>query len=158
MNPLLTRSFLALGLLLLGTGAYLLANRVILVRASKKNLGLEAFQPGKPAVLYFTMEGCVPCQTTQRPALEKLACMTGEQIQIIHVDVVQQPQLAESWGVLSVPTTFIIDPTGQPRHVNHGVTLAEKLLDQLEQAVGRPINRTPSGEQVEIRFSTIHTD
>jgi hypothetical protein len=30
-----------------------------------------------------------------------------------------------------VPTTFLLDAHGQPRHVNHGVANTEKLLDQL---------------------------
>jgi hypothetical protein len=32
---------------------------------------------------------------------------------------------------LSVPTTYIIDSQGQPRFVNHGVALYEKLSRQL---------------------------
>jgi len=33
---------------------------------------------------------------------------------------------------MSVPTTFVIDVTGKPRYVNHGIATAEKLLQQLE--------------------------
>ncbi|HLE53485.1 MAG TPA: hypothetical protein VI755_15570, partial [Anaerolineales bacterium] len=39
---------------------------------------------------------------------------------------------ADYWGVLSVPTTFIIDRRGRPRRVNHGVASAEKLFKQIE--------------------------
>jgi hypothetical protein len=31
-----------------------------------------------------------------------------------------------------VPTTFVIDANGKPRYVNHGVAMAEKLIQQLE--------------------------
>jgi len=150
MNPELLRGLLALGLLALGVGVYLLVNRVILYRANRKKLGLEEFQTGKPGILYFSMEGCVPCRTTQRPALEKLAGMIGDQIQIIEVDVVERPELADSWGVLSVPTTFIIDPFGRPRRVNHGVALAEKLLDQFEQVSERTLINPEVQDIVEI--------
>jgi len=33
---------------------------------------------------------------------------------------------------LSVPTTYLIDRGGQPRHVNHGVASAEKLMTQIQ--------------------------
>jgi protein-disulfide isomerase-like protein with CxxC motif len=40
--------------------------------------------------------------------------------------------LANEWGVMSVPTTFILDKDGRPRQINHGVARAEKLLAQLK--------------------------
>jgi hypothetical protein len=48
------------------------------------------------------------------------------------VDASAQPEVAQEWGVLSVPTTFVIDASGKPRFVNHGVANAEKLIQQLE--------------------------
>jgi len=158
MNPLLIRVLLTIGLLVLGLGAYWLVNRMIVYRAGRKHNGLEGTIAGKPAVLYFTMEGCVPCKTTQRPALEKLSALVGSQVQIIEVDVVAKPELAESWGVLSVPTTFIIDALGRPRRVNHGVALAEKLLNQLEQVTGRKLVSSEARETVEIHVTTSGMD
>jgi protein-disulfide isomerase-like protein with CxxC motif len=57
----------------------------------------------------------------------------GEKVQVIEIDASERKDLADEWGVLSVPTTFILDKKGQPRQVNHGVTRAEKLLAQLEK-------------------------
>jgi len=37
-----------------------------------------------------------------------------------------QPEIASQWGVLSVPTTFVIDAQGNPRYVNHGVAPLDK--------------------------------
>ncbi len=45
-----------------------------------------------------------------------------------------QPELADYWGVLSVPTTFVIDGQGQPRHINHGMTSQDKLRRQIEDS------------------------
>ena len=153
MSPVLVRLLLAMGIALLGLGIFLAVNRWILRRGAKKILGLEEFRLGRPAVLYFTMEDCIPCKTAQRPALNKLAEMTEEKVQIIQVDVMERPDLAESWGVLSVPTTFIIDPDGQPRRVNHGVAMAEKLLEQLEAVTGNLQSVDKSRSRVEASAS-----
>jgi thiol-disulfide isomerase/thioredoxin len=95
--------------------------------------GLETARPGVAAVLYFTTPDCQPCRTVQRPALAQLKSRLGDGFQVIEVDCTRRPDLADYWGVLSVPTTFIIDADGRPRHVNHGVTSAEKLFTQLSQ-------------------------
>lgn len=100
--------------------------------------GLEEMQDGVPAVLYFTTPTCMPCKTIQRPALRKLQEMLGGGgLQVIEVDSTVHPDLAKEWGVLSVPTTFIIDPQGNPSEVNYGVTPAETLLRQIRAAVER---------------------
>ncbi len=119
-------------------GAYWALNWLIIARARGKRLGLETIRPGIPAILYFTTPTCVPCKTIQRPALAKLQERLGDSIQVIEVDAAAQPELANYWGVLSVPTTFIIDRRGRPRRVNHGVSGADKLKKQIEEVEGRP--------------------
>jgi thioredoxin 1 len=133
MDEILFRGFIAIVILTCGVAMYWLANRVIIARTRGARLGLERLRPGIPAILYFTTPNCAPCKTVQRPALRRLAEGLGEGFQLIEVDASVQPQLANYWGVLSVPTTFIIDSKGRPRRVNHGVASAEKLSRQLEE-------------------------
>jgi len=119
-----------------GIGLYGLTNRVVLKRASRKGYrGLGYFQYGIPAILYFTTPTCAPCKTLQRPAIQSVKDDLGNKLQIIEVDASDRPELADYWGVLSVPTTFIIDKKGEPIHINHGVTLAEKLHKQLSKVI-----------------------
>ena len=136
-NPLI-RAFWALLIAGVLISLYWLVNKVILARVSGKRLGLENLRPGVPAILYFTTPGCVPCKTVQRPALARLQEVLGHSIQVIEVDAAAQPELADYWGVLSVPTTFIIDARGQARRVNHGVASAEKLEKQIEDIADKP--------------------
>ena len=117
-------------------GVYWLVNRVIISRARGKRLGLETIQLGVPAILYFTTPTCAPCRTVQRPALSRLVEQKGEAVQVIEIDASAEPELANYWGVLSVPTTFIIDSKGRPRRVNHGIASSQKLgrqIDEVEQ-------------------------
>lgn len=119
----------AVTIITLGLAAWWLTNRWILRRASKNGTVLP--NGGTPSILYFTTPTCAPCKTFQRPALERLQQILGDCLKVIEIDATAQPELASQWGVLSVPTTFILDAKGSPRHVNHGPTGTNKLLQQL---------------------------
>jgi len=137
MEEILWRSLTALGIALLGYGAYRLLLRLQLRRAGGELKGLEGGRPGVPAILYFTTPTCQPCKMLQRPALKALAEELGDGVRVVTVDASEQPELADYWGVLSVPTTFVIDSRGQPRTVNNGVAGKDKLLRQIAEAEGR---------------------
>lgn len=128
---MIERLGLALVLIALGWLVYAGATRYVLDRRARKGLGLKAYVHGRPAILYFTAPGCAPCITVQRPALMELYTAFDGRLQVIEVDCTENPELADAWGVLSVPTTFVIDSQGRPRGVNHGVARAMRLRDQL---------------------------
>jgi thiol-disulfide isomerase/thioredoxin len=115
-----------------------LAQRVLLRRRATQGLGFEGFEPGRPAILYFTAPGCIPCITIQKPALEAITEQYGESIQIFEFDAVAEPQMATKWGVLGVPTTFIIDSFGRPRKINNRATTSDRLIAQLEKVAELP--------------------
>lgn len=129
---LLERLVWALGIIAVALAAYFIFNRFTLNRADGRVRRLESYRPGLPAVVYFTTPTCGPCRTMQRPVLRQLQSNFGRWFQVIEVDASARPDLASEWGVVSVPTTFIIDASGKPRYVNHGVATAEKLIQQLE--------------------------
>ena len=129
---ILFRTLLALAIIAIGLAVYVLTNRLVLTRAAGKFKELQGFSAGTPTILYFTTPTCAPCKTVQRPAIQQVQQALGDKVQIIEIDASERLDLADKWGVLSVPTTFIIDKNGQPRQINHGVARAEKLLAQLE--------------------------
>jgi thioredoxin 1 len=131
-TELFGRLFIAAAISGLAIAAYLLFNFYILRHASSKVSKFPFYQAGLPAIVYFTTSTCQPCKTIQRPIIEQLKTSYGKWFQVIEIDVTQQPEIAREWGVMSVPTTFVIDVTGKPRYVNHGIATAEKLLQQLE--------------------------
>jgi thioredoxin-like negative regulator of GroEL len=105
-------------------------DRLLLARRARASSASE-YRIGTPAILYFTSPGCAPCQSVQSPALERLRRAYRAGVQVLEVDATRQPHLADAWGVLSVPTTFLIDADGRPRAVNHGVARFERLHAQL---------------------------
>jgi thiol-disulfide isomerase/thioredoxin len=134
MLPELAFRLALAGLLILsGWALWAVLNRSALKRAGVQLPILPGYRSGRPAILYFTTPTCAPCRTVQRPALEALKQRLGEGLQVLEVDASRRTDLADAWGVLSVPTTFVIDAGGRPRHVNHGVATTEKLFDQLKE-------------------------
>jgi thioredoxin 1 len=122
----------AIGIVALGLGAYWLISQWMLTRARNNVFTLFAKLPNKPVIVYFTTPDCVPCKTVQRPALNEVSALLGEKLQVVEIDATERPDLARTWGVMSVPTTFLLDARGQARHVNNGVARVEKLLEQLQ--------------------------
>ena len=129
---ILLRSVLAMGIIALGVGAYWLINQRMLARAKNNVSMLFSILPNKPVIVYFTTPDCVPCKTVQRPALHEVSALLGEKLQVIEIDATERPELARQWGVMSVPTTFLLDARGEARYVNNGVARAEKLMEQLQ--------------------------
>lgn len=85
----------------------------------------------RPALLWFTADYCVPCKLQQAPIIDKLAAELGPAVVIQKIDVSQKPHLASHYKVLTLPTTIVLDETGQVAHINYGVTSQTKLAAQL---------------------------
>ena len=128
------RAAVALCVLLVGAGAFHVVRAMVLSRARGASSRLEGFARGTPAILAFSTPECVTCKAAQRPALRNLRERLGDGLQVLEVDAVERPDIARAWGVLSVPTTFVLDADGRPRQVNHRFASAEKLLAQLRLA------------------------
>jgi thiol-disulfide isomerase/thioredoxin len=129
---ILLRFGLALVIIGLGVFAYWLTNQWLLVRARHNILTLFSKLPEKPVLVYFTTPDCAPCKTVQRPAIERVSNLLGEKLHVVEIDASEQPDVAKTWGVMSVPTTFVLDASGEARYVNNGVARAEKLLEQIQ--------------------------
>lgn len=133
MSPeIVLRFFVAIGIIALGLTIYWFVNQRLMVRAKNNIITLFKTPPNKPVIVYFTTPECVPCKTIQKPALNKIKKLLGEKLQVIEIDATEQPDLAMRWGVMSVPTTFLLDARGEARYVNNGVARVEKLMEQIQ--------------------------
>jgi thiol-disulfide isomerase/thioredoxin len=130
---ILLRFGLALVIIGLGAFAYWFIHQRLLVRASQNVFTLFNKLPNKPVLVYFTTPDCAPCKTVQRPAIDRVSNLLGEKLAVVEIDATERPDLAKTWGVMSVPTTFLLDARGEARYVNNGVARAEKLLEQIER-------------------------
>ncbi len=131
-SELMLRFGLAIVIIGLGAFAYWFVNQRLLVRANNNVFTLFKKLPNKPVLVYFTTPDCAPCKTVQRPAIDRISRVFGEKLEVVEIDATERPDLAKTWGVMSVPTTFLLDARGEARYVNNGVARAEKLLEQIQ--------------------------
>ncbi|HLO13819.1 MAG TPA: thioredoxin family protein [Anaerolineales bacterium] len=122
----------AIGIIGFGAFLYWFVCQRLLLRARNNVFTLFNKLPDKPLLVYFTTPDCAPCKTVQRPAIDRVSNLLGEKLQVVEIDATERPDLAKVWGVMSVPTTFVIDERGEARYVNNGVARAEKLLEQIQ--------------------------
>ena len=131
-SEIVLRSAFAIAIIGMGLGAYWLVNHRLLARARNNAFTLFNTLPNKPVIVYFTTPDCAPCKTVQRPAIDRVTNMLGGKMHVVEINAIERPDLAKTWGVMSVPTTFLLDSRGEARYVNNGVTRAEKLMEQIQ--------------------------
>ena len=83
----------------------------------------------RPAILYFTTPECAQCRFQQAPILSQLTAKVD--VAVHKLDAVEQETLARFYGIMTVPTTVVLDPQLRPVAVNHGIAPLPKLLAQV---------------------------
>ncbi len=84
---------------------------------------------GKPTVLYFTTAECAQCRLQQTPILTQL--QNKVDVAVHKLDAIEQEALARVYGIMTVPTTVVLDPQLRPVAINHGVAPLQKLHSQV---------------------------
>lgn len=132
---MLERFFIVILLVIFGIVAYQLTTRRNLrkVAALSQDPILSGLSHELPTIVYFTTPNCIPCKTQQQPALRKLGEMLP--VQVVQIDATEDPEAAERWGVMTAPTTFILDKEWQAKAVNYGVADESKLYQQVNAAI-----------------------
>ena len=93
-----------------------------------RRLGLPG---GGPAILYFTTAMCGICRLQQAPALQQVAQRLDHRVLVHTLDAIEARTLADFYGVLTVPTTVVLDEHRRPAYINHGLATVPVLLTQV---------------------------
>lgn len=116
-------------LALVGTGAFTALKQVHVQRLNRRTPRQKS--DGRPTLLYFRSDSCAVCPTQAR-FLEQLAG-DGEngRFTIQKIDVDTDPDKARQYGIMTLPTTMVLDTAGQVININYGLTPPHKLAKQL---------------------------
>ncbi len=136
---MLDRILIAIGLVVLGIGAYrlllLIQQRLVSRRSHADG------SRGNAALLVFTSPTCAPCKLQQLPIVDRLMMEWNDKIDVRVIDVTEEPDVAQQYGVWSLPTTIVLKADRDVVAINQGVAQAKKLGEQFEQAThGLPVN------------------
>ena len=124
------RLLITLLLVSLGVGLFLLSRRWHL-RTLNQGVGQQRTATGSAQLLYFRSDHCAPC-VAQREYIQALAERFQDGVTMSEIDIDAEPERAAQYKVLTLPTTLIVDPQGEVKYINYGLTAMPKLADQLE--------------------------
>lgn len=87
--------------------------------------------PPGPTVLYFTGAHCAQCRLQQTPILTQL--VKAVKINLHTVDAVEEDTIARFYGVMTLPTTILLDQGHRPKVINHGLASLPQLRQQVTE-------------------------
>lgn len=95
------------------------------ITVDNNNFEKEVLQSNTPVFIDFWATWCGPCRM-MAPVVEELAQSMGDSVKVCKIDIDQNPELAEKYGVMSIPT-FIVIKNGSETARIVGVTPKTEL-------------------------------
>ena len=97
------------------------------------NFQKEALESDLPVLVDFYADWCGPCKM-MAPVVEELAGEYEGKFKIGKLNVDEEPNTAEKYRVMSIPTMLVIKK-GQPVDTIVGAVPKKKLQDKLEENI-----------------------
>ena len=72
----------------------------------------EVLQSEQPVIVDFWAEWCGPCHAVA-PVLDKIAEERAAELRVVKVNIDEEPDLAQRYGVMSIPTILLFK-SGEP--------------------------------------------
>ncbi len=101
------------------------------IRVTNDNFETVVLQTNKPVLIDFYAAWCGPCRMVS-PLVDEIAEENSD-YQICKVDVDEAPELAQKFGVMSIPT-LVVWKDGKVVTQNVGAVPKSTILDMLKQA------------------------
>jgi len=121
-----------------GTYSLLAPNRPASVPLSTLQTSLtssnlqQALISGKPTIAELGSVSCIPCKQ-MKPILEQLAVDYQDRLNVVIIDIYDQPKIGQQYKVMAIPTQVVFDSSGNEvaRHV--GLWPREQIIAQLNK-------------------------
>jgi thioredoxin 1 len=72
----------------------------------------EVLQSDTPVIVDFWAEWCGPCRAVS-PVLEQIAEERADSLRVVKVNIDEEPELQQRYGILSIPTILLFEG-GEP--------------------------------------------
>ncbi|MFW5871430.1 MAG: thioredoxin family protein [Verrucomicrobiota bacterium] len=92
----------------------------------------KARTSGKPTFVNFGASGCAPCDMME-PVREELKAEHSEQLNVVYVNVNEQPMLSSRYGVSGIPHLVFFDKNGKQVHTHTGFMPKEQIEGQIKK-------------------------
>lgn len=105
----------------------------MIIKISEENFEQEVLQSKQPVVVDFWAEWCPPCKALT-PVLDEIAQSYSGRAKIAKVNVDENANLSQRFGIRSIPTLLYFNG-GELRRQTIGAVNRKRIIDDLE-AVG----------------------
>ena len=103
------------------------------IKTTDNDFAAEVLQSDKPVVVDFWAEWCGPCKAIG-PALEEIADEMGDQVKIVKVNIDENPQTPQQYGVRGIPTLLIFE-NGEVKAEKIGALPKSKLAEWVAETI-----------------------
>ncbi len=104
----------------------------MIINVTKDNFNKVVPVSSVPCLADFWAAWCGPCKMFS-PIFEEAAAELSEKAKAVKIDIDSQNELAEKYGVMSIPT-FMIFKNGQPVQKSVGLISKEEILEIFKNA------------------------
>jgi len=98
------------------------------------NFKKEVVESDRPVLLDFWASWCAPCRMLS-PSIDQLSQQYGDKVVVGKVNIDEEHELAEHFGVMSIPSVFVIK-NGKVVESSVGVRPKKYYEDVLDKVIG----------------------
>ncbi|MCB2055742.1 MAG: thioredoxin TrxA [Geminicoccaceae bacterium] len=104
-----------------------------ITQTSDKAFDADVLKSSKPVVVDFWAEWCGPCKMIA-PHLEELAAEMSEEVQVVKVNIDDNPLTPTKYGVRGIPTLMLFK-NGEVAATKVGALPKSKLVEWVQESI-----------------------